>query len=226
MKISLLHPSRQRVSMALQSTLTWLNRATDPSIEIEYFLSIDDTDPELEAYRKIYSNNFPNVKVLVNSNRSAIDAINNAAKVCTGDILIVVSDDFDCPGNWDRLLKAFLHDKEDFIVKVEDGIQSFIITIPIMDRIYYNRFNYIYYPEYLHMFCDSELSCVAYMLDKCIRLDLIFKHNHYIVGGTQHDKIYEKNDDTWKQGETLFHERKLRNFDLVEFIKPYKEGLI
>jgi len=213
-KISLLHPSRQRVSLALQTALKWLNHATNSTTEIEYILSIDESDPKCDEYRMIFNRN------------SAIEAINNAAKVCTGDLLIVVSDDFDCPANWDRLLYAYLHDKQDFIVKVDDGIQKFIITIPIMDRTYYNRFGYMYFPGYSHMFCDSELSSVAYMLDRCIKLDLMFKHNHYIVGGAQRDEIYEKNDKTWKQGENLFHQRKLINFGLTEFKQPYKEGLI
>ena len=225
-KISLIHPSRKRVSLALQTALKWLNKATNTSTEIEYILSIDETDPELENYKKIFSMNFPNIKVLVNDNKTAIEAINNGAKVSTGDLLIVVSDDFDCPPNWDRLLWAYLHDKKDFVVKVDDKIQPFIITIPIMDREYYNRFGYIYYPGYQHMFCDSEMSSVAYMLDKGIKLDLVFPHNHYIVGGMQKDEINEKNDKTWKQGETLFHERKLINFDLTKFVKPYQEGLI
>jgi len=212
--------------MALKTALIWLNRATDPSIEIEYILSIDETDPYVEEYKKIFSRNFPNIQVLVSDNKTAIQAINNAAMISTGDLLIVVSDDFDCPSHWDRLLYAFLHDKKDFIVKVKDGIQPFIITIPIMDREYYNRFGYIYFPGYSHMFCDSEMSSVAYMLDRCISLDLLFKHNHYIVGGMKKDEINIKNDLTWKQGETLFHERKLKNFDLVNFVNEYKEGLI
>ena len=208
--------------MALQTALKWLNKATNSSTELEYILSIDESDKNLEDYKKIFSRNFPNIKILVNDNSTAIEAINNAAKVCTGDLLIVVSDDFDCPSHWDRLLWAHLHDKQDFIVKVEDGIQNWIITIPILDRIYYNRFNYIYNPEMQHMFVDTWMTHVADLLDRKIILPLIFKHNHYITGLTPRDEINIKNDSTWAHGEKIYLEGVKNNFGLTNFCGTLK----
>jgi len=225
MKISLLHPSRNRPKLAAKACRKWLESSVDQS-NIEYILSLDTDESMVTEYFLEFKDLLEKIKVIYNPNRSAIDAINNAAKESTGDLLIVVSDDFDCPQLWDNFLRQELKDKEDFIVKVRDGIQDFIITIPIMDRKYYERFNYIYYPEYLHMFCDSELSSVAYMLEKTIYLDAMFLHKHYITGMAHRDHIHIKNDSTWKQGEDLFKARKEINFGLTKFARPYKEGLI
>ena len=222
-KISIIHPTRSRPELAFKAAMNWISKCKNME-DVQYILSIDTDEPKLIEYTKLFKNF--NICITKNDNRSAIDAINNAARLAVGNLMIVVSDDFDCPMDWDETLLTSLDGKEDFIVKTADGIQAFIITLPILDRKYYDRFGYIYYPGYRHMFCDSEMSVVGYMLDKTINLDIMFKHNHYIVGGMAKDAINERNDSTWEQGEQLFHSRKLINFGLSDFVKPYKEGMI
>lgn len=224
-KISIIHPSRQRVDLALKAAKTWLAKAENPE-NIEYILSIDSTDPLLEMYELRFRAELSKVFVLIKDNKTAIEAINNAAKETHNDLLVVVSDDFECPLYWDSSLIKQLEDHDDFIVKTNDGIQEFIITLPIMDRKYYNRFGYIYHPEYLHMFCDTEMSAVAHMLAKTVYLNLMFPHRHYIVGGMQKDLINIKNDKTWNQGQQVFNKRKLIDFDLKEYINSYPESKI
>lgn len=157
-----------------------------------------------------------NYKILRYENRSAVDAINNAAKIAKGDILIVLSDDFDCPDNWGAQIIEATQGKTDWILKTPDGIQDWIITMPIMDRAYYNRFGYVYYPEYLHMFCDTELSCVADLTARKIEANIPFQHNHYSTGRGQKDEVSIKADKTWDQGEKLFIERYKKNFGLID----------
>lgn len=207
MKISLLHPSRSRPEKALQASTKWRELA---GIECEYILSLDGDDHKFDEY-------FETIKghKVVSINRSAVDAINNAAKIATGDILVVMSDDFDCPENWAIKIIEQTKGKTDWIAKTWDGIQKWIITLPIMDRAYYNRFDYIYYPEYLHMFCDTEITCVADITGRKISLDIPFSHNHYSTGKTVRDEVSIRADATWDQGEKLFLERAKRNFDLV-----------
>jgi len=178
--------------------------------DIEIIVSVDSNDPCLGKYFKEYGD-----WSYANLNRSAVDAINNAAKLATGDIFIVVSDDTDCPLNWAQTLLKHLEGKTDFIAKTQDGIQKWIITNPIMDRTYYNRFGYVYYPEYAHLFCDTELSCVADLTGRRIEIQMTFEHLHYSTGKSVKDAINEKADSTWNQGETLFIKRALNNFDLV-----------
>jgi hypothetical protein len=207
--ISLLHPSRGRPEKSFETVQKWIQRAGNVSIEL--IVSLDEDDPELQGYREMH------VSLLeINKNRSAVDAINNAAKKARGNILIVVSDDTDCPENWAVDLLKCVEGKTDFIAKTNDGIQKWIITMPIMDRAYYNRFGYVYYPGYLHMFCDTELSCVADLTGRRIDIPLTFEHLHYSVGKSNKDSISEKADSTWSQGEKLFIERYKRTFDLKE----------
>lgn len=207
--ISLIHPSRSRAEIASRQSRRWLLAAGEP---IDYILSIDTDDPQLAQY----DGYFQSRRFICNGNRSAIDAINNAAKQATGDIIVVMSDDFDCPPQWATALLRLTEGKTDWIAKTPDGIQNWIITLPIMDRAYYNRFGYVYYPEYKHLFCDTEMTCVGDLLQRTIKLDIHFQHNHYSVGKSKKDSISDRADATWGQGEALFIERARNNFDLID----------
>lgn len=215
--ISILHPSRQRYEKSLSTCYKWLEMAgTD---QVELIISIDNDDPDKNRYHenfvRLHASGF-NVTAIQSANRSAVDAINNAAQKAKGDIFIVVSDDTDCPNDWDvQILKA-TEGKKDWIAKCPDGIQDWIITMPLMDRAYYERFGYIYYPEFRHMFADTELSCVADLIGRKIDLPTLFPHQHYSVGGIPKDAVSEKADATWSHGEALFIKRYKENFGLVD----------
>jgi hypothetical protein len=207
--------------MANQTAAKWIISAakTNP---IEYILSIDDSDPEKDEYIKGFGMlecllSHPNIemKIIVSPNNTAIDAINKAALTSVNNLIIVVSDDFDCFEGWDTWLIDKLANRADYLVKTTDGIQQFLITLPIMDRMYYNRFGYVYYPEYRHMFCDTEMTDVGNILGRVIDLKdegHKFTHKHYIAGLMEKDAINIKNDATWAQGEKLYNERKALNF--------------
>lgn len=200
--ISLIHPSRSRANKSFRSAMDWLNSCS--TTDVELIVSIDDNDPEKDNYHLVYSN-VSKARVIVNNNRSAVDAINNAAKVSTGDILIVVSDDTGCIVNWDGIIKKAVAGKQDFILKVYDGIQKWIITMPILDRTYYNRYGYIYHPDFRHMFCDTFLTHQADALKKVIwRNDIIIPHNHYSVNKSGKDEVSYKADSTLKDGENVY----------------------
>lgn len=222
MMISVIHPSRSRPDMAYQTFLEWMANCDIPN-NIEYIISIDETDPQIDRYYTLFQNS--NAVIWNNNNKSAIEAINNGAEITSYDLLVVVSDDFSSFYGWDTALTRALSDKSNFIVKTKDGMQPTIITLPIMDRVYYERFGYIYYPKYKHLFCDTEMTAVAEMTGRVIKLPLMFRHNHYLTGAMKKDAVNEKNDATWNQGETLFNERKAVNFGLSdsEIVKPFDQ---
>jgi len=202
LKFSLLHPSRSRPTKSFQATQDWVNSST--SNDFELIVSIDENDDYKDQYFAIYSN-VPKAKVIVNRNRSAVDAINNAAKESSGEILIVVSDDTGCIINWDQIISNATAGKSDFILKVFDGIQKWIITMPIMHRDYYNRFGYVYHPDFRHMFCDTYLTHQADALKKIIwRNDIRINHNHYSVTKQGKDPVSMQADSTIYEGEKVY----------------------
>lgn len=214
MKISLICASRARAAKCFKAVSRWWS-AAGLNGNLQVIISLDFDDETVGDYFDQFSNaNFEH-KVLVNENRSAVDAINWGGARSEGDIIVVMSDDFDCPENWAFSLVMKTEGKTDWIAKTPDGIQKWIITLPILDQVYYNRFGYIYHPDYLHLFCDTELTAVADLTMRKIELDIPFVHNHYSVGKSVKDEVSIRADATWKQGEKLFLERARRKFDLV-----------
>ena len=205
--ISLLHPSRGRPRKAFDSAMKWISMCG--LNDIEYILSIDEDEPFAPEYQRLFDGH----KYIVRPNKNAVEAINNAAKEAKGDLIVVMSDDFECPNNWGQVIEKATRGKTDFLLKVHDGVQNWIVTLPIMDRVYYERFGYIYYPEYKHMFCDTELTHVADLTKKMIvRNDIVFKHKHYSITKEAKDEVTKKADNTWNQGKALYISRANKSF--------------
>lgn len=231
MKISVIYPTRERPE-AFQSALTLWQSNAQQNYFIEWIISVDSSDKHLKELERIFEisksyfsqqQQSKNMKLIINDNHSAIEAINNGAKIATGDLLIVISDDFVCPYLWDSKLKDQLQGKSDFVLKTDDEYQPTLVSLPIMDRIFYERYAYVYHPDYLHMFCDQEMTAVALMTGKYLKSSLKFPHYHYTTGKTEKDDINVKNDLTWRQGETLFNERLKTNFGIENPVMNYSD---
>lgn len=209
--ISLIHPSRSRIKKSRATMYDWNRMAKARSFEI--IVSVDQDDPEVEKYKTWYEE-----RVIINKNRSAVDAINNAAKVAKGDILIVVSDDTEPIEDWDLKILKESEGKTDWILKTQDGIQPWIITMPIMDRAYYNRTSNIYHPDFEHQFADTWLTCLADISGRKITSDLLFPH----LNDSIKDDLRKRTDATWQQGEKVF--LNLVNKLPVEDLRKIKDG--
>jgi hypothetical protein len=208
--ISILHPSRGRSERSAQTLQKWIDRAKHPD-EIQIIISVDTDDPQSCDYLS-FANSI-NAEFTMSKNRSAVDAINKAARIAKGDIFIVVSDDTDCPEHWDRKILDVVEGKTDWLLKCPDGgTQDWIVTMPIMDRVFYNRFGYVYYPQYLHMFCDTELTAVGDLTGRIIKANIVFEHLNPVTGKTQADALNERANGTWDQGKQLFLSRSRINF--------------
>lgn len=193
--ITLIHPSRGRAELAGQAMRKWLSKCKHPN-NVNYWLSLEAD--QLPVYRKY----FDGENMLVGVNSNAVEAINNAAKSVKFDIVVVMSDDFDCPLHWDEILLNAIGERTNFVLKTFDTTQHWIVTLPIMDNEYYQQFGYIYYPNFKHMFCDTWLTHVADLEKRLIvRNDIVFPH---ITSVTNNDSINAKNNATWNEGEALY----------------------
>src|SRR4051812_49003320 len=99
-KITIIHPSRQRPALALETVKKWMLSCDMPAGNVQYILSLDNDDPELPQYvagweSLKFTTQFD--LIALHNNASAMEAINNCAWGAAGNIIIVVSDDFDCP---------------------------------------------------------------------------------------------------------------------------------
>jgi glycosyltransferase involved in cell wall biosynthesis len=205
MKISIIHPSRNRPEQAAETAKHWLSNMFSVLNLADYTLSIDLDDTTINEYKNNFVEGF---NVIMSNNTCVVDAANIGAKQAKGDILVLVSDDFECYPDWDIDLINHFTEHKNNVLKTNDGLQGWIVTLPIMDREYYEANGYIYYPEYKHMFCDTEMTHKAELEGKLFkRMDMVFKHNHYTQGETKKDEVNDKANATWEQGEKIYLER-------------------
>jgi hypothetical protein len=210
MLISLIHPSRGRPEKAFQTARKWIESSGVTTVE--HIRSLDFSDPEILNYDT-------EGIICLNDNKSVVEATNFAAKQSKGDILIYLSDDFDCPENWGPLvLKEFEGVEGPCLLKVDDCLQPFhvpVLTMPIMNRALYERLGYFWHPEYKSMFCDQDL------FEVCNKNGWIknaphlkFEHKHVSVGKAQDDETYRRSAANWDQGKALFARRKAQGFTI------------
>jgi hypothetical protein len=219
--ITVIHPSRSRPEYALDTALLWMYNASE---RYEYILSIDATDPYLNVYESL----FPKGSYVIEDNDNVVMAANEGARKAKGEILVLISDDFDCPKNWDLTIREALKDKSG-LLKTYDGVQKWIVTLPIMTRDYYEDQGHIYYPWYHHMFCDTDQTHKADLQGKLIiRNDILFNHDHYSLKGSGHkkDEVNERADKTWANGEHVYLQRCREKFGLgdVDIFNLSKEA--
>lgn len=208
MKFSIIHPSRSRPIKSAETIKRWIERSSGG---VEVILSLDQDDETVPEYKQhaVFD------RILVSQNRSAIDAINIAARHATGDVLIIVSDDTDCPKAWDLIISDVTVGKRDFVIKFGDGIQKKIITMPVMDRVYYNRDKHIYNPIYTHSWADTELTEIAHARGRVIaRNEIVFRHLHPEVTGESRDALQLRNDATHDSGRVIYNQRRAINFGI------------
>lgn len=202
--ITLLHPSRGRPEKAVQTAKRWIELA---GTYVEHILSLDESDDWM-AYK---------MTAIVNPNSSVVEATNRAAKLAKGDIFVYLSDDFDCFPDWALAVEKEFENRP-MLIKVDDCLQKFdvpVLTIPIMNRLLYDRLGYFWHPEYRSMFVDEDLFWTARKLGAmkmCPHLK--FQHNHVSVGRADDDETYRRSAANWDQGKALFKKRQGLGFPL------------
>jgi hypothetical protein len=205
--------------MAFDQYKNWMAKSTG-LVPIEHILSIDIDELQANEYRQLFKDS-----LIVQDNPSdgyVVGATNAAAKHAKGDILIYLSDDFDCPTQWDVLIRHKLTDGKEQLLKVDDCLQGFnvaVLTIPIMTRAFYDRFGYFFYLEYKSMFCDEDLYHVARLTNTMVLApDLKFPHLHPSnpteTLRAQNDTTYNRSSAMWEQGKAIHQKRKAINYGL------------
>jgi len=211
-KFSLVHASRGRPDQAGAVVREWRNAATGEH-EVEHLLSVDEDDATQGEYaaqaREL------GVVLVVGPNKTLVQAANRAAERAQGDILVVVSDDFGCPPEWDADLAAIFGERLDLAVLVDDGLGARIMTLPILGRELYRQLGYVYHPAYHGQFVDEDLTETARALGVLVEArQLLFPHRHFSAGHARLDATYMRHNQprSWWNGWMIFEQRKLWGF--------------
>lgn len=195
----------------------WLDR-------IEIILAVDGNDPACQAVAKSLQDKYAKhpglFKWCIQPDEPfcCVTGWNLAAEKSSGSVLIQVTDDMVPPMDWDlKLLQLKPEDwvHSDHAVHVEDGYVHNIMVLAIITRARYERYGYFFYPDYLSLFSDTELTAVAYRDGVVIDAKhLLFEHMHPDCKKRDRDSVDLKHasQERWHNGEALFNLRKSKNF--------------
>lgn len=208
-------PTRERPERFREVLGGWVRNCKRPE-RVTWLFSFDMDDPSMEGFDDLPENSI----VVYGASNSKVHAINrDIPQVKTPwDVLLVLSDDMHCArSDWDEAIEADI-DSPDQLLWYYDGKQEHICTLPLMTRVYYDRFGYVYHPDYLSVFCDNEQTDVAQQLGllKYISTPLAVHVHPANFTGVLKDALYERNETgkIWKRDQSTWKNRKARNYFL------------
>lgn len=183
--------------------------------QVRFVISLDEDDTECMAPAFLaWIQAQPNTRVCVGRSANKIDAMNRDLEGERFDLLILASDDFlptrpDYPERVVNLMARYFP-TGDGLLHLPDGRRRDLITLPILGWLYYQRFGYIYHPDYASVFCDNEQMEVALSLG-CYRYheENIFKHDW---SGNAPDATYLRNQEQGRDDHFIYAARKAAGF--------------
>jgi len=224
MRILLKFPTKYRLEKSIAVIGRYVEYATTPE-KLQIVVSLDEDDAESIAGIARYEALLPGqVQVFVGPAEGKIAAVNrDVPSPDTFDILLLGSDDMiPMVKGYDDVIREKMtrhYPDTDGVLFFNDGVQgSNLNTLSIMGSKFYQRFGYIYYPEYKSFFCDTEFMAVATALDKQTYFpEIIIKHfNPHANKQVPFDSLYIQNHRYWSVDEATYNRRKAAGF----FIEP------
>jgi hypothetical protein len=195
----------------------WFDKCDDPS-RVEHILVTDDPSFTTAPV-------FTHTIFGVNRGRKcAVDGWNKSAELSTGKFLITVADDWFPCEHWDTELLKVIPDLEgEYMLEVDTGGNPGLLTFSMLTRKYYRRYGYLFYPEYLGMYADNEVTDVARRDGVVVDAKhLFFEHKHPLYGHGEMDEVHkhQHRSEAFAVGEEIYmRRRKLLGFD-KEYIAP------
>lgn len=181
---------------------------------------LDDQTMNNAAIKERFAN-YPNLTVTFSTNVSKVEAYNRDLATADFDIVLVASDDME-PAMWGfdkTIVEAFAQHFPDYdgVLNYHDGhVGAQCNTYPIIGKMFYKRFGYVYHPAYLSLFANDQLTMVSRMLGKeFVSNDVLLRHNHPAWGLGEWDVLYQRNEALKDLDHAVYKFHKSNNFNIA-----------
>ena len=221
MKLLIKFPTRNRKNKFFKVLRQYQNLCED--LDNTYFLITLDNDDESMNPSDVEDifNTFKNIKVVYGTSNSKIHAVNRDIELINDwDIVLLASDDMTPKvKGYDNIIrnkmKEFYSDTDGILWFNDGHMGNKLNTLCILGKKYYDRFGYIYHPEYKSVWSDNEFMLVGNLLGKQTYFEqVIIEHEHPDWGYGSRDEIHQNNSKNENQDKLLFTKRKDNNFYL------------
>ena len=188
--------------------------------EMKFLLSFDEDDITMNNphMRQMLDSFGEGIHYYFGNSQSKIQAVNaDMEKAPDFDVLLLASDDMvPVQKGYDDIIAKDMEEHFpdlDGVLHYNDGLRGQQLnTLCIMGKPYYDRFGYIYHPDYTSVFCDNEFTEVSRMLGKAVYIDNIIIHHRWMEQGR--DALYQRNEDSflYYKDNLVFGRRKTNGF--------------
>lgn len=200
----------------LQKYVATISNHDQTSIVVSY----DDDDITMDADVVAQCSAIsPMITMVSGMSLNKIDACNRDVPADGWDVLILGSDDMvPMVNGWDEIVRVAMHNNypdTDGCLWFNDGHQPRICTYSIIGKKYYDRFGYIYQPEYTSLWCDNEYTEVAQRDLKITYSDIVlFFHDHPMWTNERHkmDAQYRFTESFYTKDREVYMRRKKLGF--------------
>ena len=221
MKILFKYTTRSRPELFERGLKSIINNCVSDQYKI--LVTVDENDASMFKYW-----NDPRITTIIGESKNKVDAINRDVNefIYDWDVLVNMSDDMIfTQNNFDNIIRESFEYRNDRLmygvnydqcIHFPDGSTGDrLISMSILGRDYYKRFNYIYHPEYVSLYCDNETMDVAKILGKYKFVnENIFVHLHPANGNAFNDEQYRYTESFHPIDQATYLKRKAMNYGL------------
>lgn len=228
MRLLIKFPTRNRVKVFKDTFQKYYDRSSKQH-PIQFLITMDADDNSMNNQDiRDYFDSFPcPIKYCYGNSKSKIEAVNANLEGEDFDILLLASDDMvPCQQDYDSIIITKMQEHYpdlDGVLHFNDGrVGSGLNTLSIMGKKMYDRFGYIYHPDYKSLWCDNEFHEVTQAMGKVTYIDhVIIKHGWTDVTGNDH--LARRNNALYDRDRQMFLARQAKGFPKESVALPASE---
>ena len=212
-------PTRGRPNKFFSVLESYRSLSRSRSIKFLVSCDLDDSTMNNEKVRKRLEQ-YDNVEVCYGNSKTKIQAVNADMAGRDFDICLLASDDM-IPEREGYDLEIIRQMKVNYpdldgVIWFSDGYQNQKLnTLIVLGKRYYDRFGYLYHPDYVSFYCDNEFMQVAFALGKQTYVDnVIIRHEHPDNTREDIDMTYAINNQHVMRDHMTFTQRAQHMFGL------------
>jgi len=223
MKLLIKFPSRGRPGKFMRVFNMYKNMLSGKR-DVSFLLSFDEDDVTMNnnGMKNWLKTLGPNAHIHFGNSSTKIEACNaDLDKAPDFDIILLASDDMiPVQEGYDDIICSDMEKyfpDTDGVLWYSDGlVGSKLNTLSIMGKKYFDRFGYMYNPEYKSVFCDNEFMEVSLILGKCKYSEKVLIEHQWLAKTPPNDPLHIKNDtvSNYKRDSLVFLKRRAENFGL------------
>jgi hypothetical protein len=223
MRIQIKLPTRERPKKFFKVLDLYIKHLSGKH-ECFFVISCDNDDESMHNDKVIaILDNYDDDSVFYyfGDNKSKVQACNaDIDKHPDFDILVLTSDDM-IPQvqRYDDIIAQAMQKHfpdMDGCLWFNDGYQADnLCTLPILSKKYYERFGYVYHPDYQSLWCDGEFNEIACKLGRIRYIDqVIIKHQYPDNIGEPWDVLMRRNNKLYQPDKAVYFRHKREGYNL------------